>query len=65
MIMEEELLTIPLLLDNDIQIECYVIAVFDAQGKEYIALLAKEQSEEESLLLRYIYYICTLNAAFL
>lgn len=52
--MEDELLTIPLMLDNDAQIECYVIAVFDVLEKEYIALLPKEQTEEEILLFRYI-----------
>lgn len=53
-LMEDELLTIPLMLENDTQIECYVIAVFDVQGSEYIALLPKEQSEQEILLFRYI-----------
>ena len=55
--MEEELLIVPLALDNGSQIECYVIAVFDVDEREYIALLPKEQNEQEVLLFRYI----TLN----
>lgn len=49
----DELLTVPLMLEDDTQIECYVIAIFNIGVREYIALLPKDQSEQEILLFRY------------
>lgn len=43
----EEEMTITLSLDDGSEIECIVITIFEAGGKDYIALLPIEQSEEE------------------
>lgn len=49
-------LIIPLQLEDGKQIDCYVIAVFDVEEKNYIALLPEGQESEkpEVLLFRYI-----------
>ena len=47
---EEELMT--LLLDNDTEIKCSVIDIFEVEDKEYIALLPV--GEDEVLLYQYI-----------
>ena len=55
--MEEDEWTVTLTLDNDEEVECLVITVFEAAGRDYIALLPMEQSEEEEgevYLYRYI-----------
>ena len=47
---EEEFMT--LLLDNDTEVKCSVIDIFDVEDKEYIALLPV--GEDEVLLYQYI-----------
>ncbi len=47
---EEEFMT--LLLDNDTEVKCSVIDIFEAEDKEYIALLPV--GEDEVLLYQYI-----------
>lgn len=51
--MDEELVVVPLTLENGTQVNCYVIAVFDVLDKEYIALLPVEEHQDELLLFRY------------
>lgn len=53
--MEDELITIPLTLENGMQVDSYVIAVFDMDRKSYIALLPimQEGDEEEILIYQY------------
>lgn len=36
---ENETLTVTLTLDNDEELECAVLSIFEAEGREYIALL--------------------------
>ena len=36
---ENESLTVTLTLDNDKELECAVLSIFEAEGQEYIALL--------------------------
>ena len=36
---ENETLTVTLTLDNDEELECAVLSIFEAEGQEYIALL--------------------------
>ncbi len=45
---EEEVVTVTLTLDNDEVVECAVLTVYTANGKEYIALLPlNEEGESE------------------
>ena len=37
--MENEALTVTLTLDNDEELECAVLTIFETAGQEYIALL--------------------------
>lgn len=45
---EEEMETIMLTLDDDTELECGIIGVFEVEGKEYIALLPLE---DETVLI--------------
>lgn len=47
----EELETMTLILEDDRELECYVLGVFACNSKDYIALLPTE--EEDVLLYRY------------
>lgn len=52
----EEEMTVTLSLDDGTELECIVLTIFEAQGKDYIALLPMEgpESEEgEVFLYRY------------
>lgn len=40
--------TVTLTLDDDTEVECEVISIFEAAGKEYIALLPLGGEEEEN-----------------
>lgn len=55
---ENEALTVTLTLDNDEKLECAVLTVFEADSREYIALLPLNESGEYSdgpvYLYRYI-----------
>jgi len=55
--MNEEL-RVTLTLDNDEELECLVITIFEAAGKEYIALLPLDENGEnedgEVYLYRYL-----------
>lgn len=42
---DEEFQTITLTLDNNKEIECYVVAIFEEDAQEYIALLPTEEDE--------------------
>ena len=45
----EEVMTVTLTLDDDSVVECEVITIYEANGKDYIALLPlNEKSESES-----------------
>lgn len=58
MIVEEETPVIHLELEDDTEVDCAVISLFEAEGQEYIALIAVEDlesDEEESALLLYRY----------
>ena len=47
----EEMETMTLTLDDDTELECGIIGVFDVDGAEYIALLPKE--DDTVLIYRY------------
>ena len=53
--LEDELQTITLTMDDDTELECIVIGIFDFEGKDYIALSSVEENEEESDILIYGY----------
>lgn len=48
---EEELDVMYLTLDDDTELECYVLGVFECEEKEYIALLPKD--DEAVILYKY------------
>ena len=53
----DEETTVTLTLDDGSELECIVLTIFPAGGKDYIALLPMEQSEEEEgevYLYRYL-----------
>lgn len=55
----EEVMTIELTFDNDETLECAVICIFEANEKDYIALLPvdsepDEDGEEEVLIYKYL-----------
>lgn len=50
--MEEELETIILTLDDDRELECAVLGVFDVDAKDYIALVTLD--DEQVLLYEYV-----------
>lgn len=43
---ENEALTVTLTLDNDEELECGVLTIFEADGREYIALLPLNKNGE-------------------
>lgn len=43
---ENEAITVTLTLDNDQELECTVLTIFEAEDREYIALLPLDESEE-------------------
>lgn len=43
----DEVLTVTLTLDNDEEVECEVLTIYEAGGKQYIALLPLAENEEE------------------
>ena len=44
---EEQEMTVPLTLDDDTEVECVVLTVFNAGEHEYIALLPMEGADSE------------------
>lgn len=48
---DEEVPVLKITLEDDTEMECYVLGIFEVRGKEYIALLPTE--EEEVLLYEY------------
>lgn len=53
---EQEEMTVTLTLDDDTVVECVVLTIFEAGGKDYIALLpveGQESEEGEVFLYRY------------
>ena len=48
---EEDLGTVILTMDDDSELECDIIAIFTANDREYIALLAQDDEEEDSILI--------------
>ena len=44
---EEEDVTVTLTLEDDTELECLVVSIFEAGGHEYAALLPLEQEEDE------------------
>lgn len=51
--MDEPKDTVTLMLDNDEQVECAVITIFEAADREYIALLPLDNEDGEVYLYRY------------
>lgn len=54
---ENESLTVTLTLDNDEELECAVLTIFEAEGQEYIALLPldEEGSNDDGQVFLYRY----------
>lgn len=51
---ENEAMTVTLTLDNDEELDCDVVAIFEADSRQYIALLpsnADEESEDGQIFL--------------
>ena len=48
---EGEDITVTLALDDDTELECVVIAIFKVQDKDYIALLPREDNDDEQVFL--------------
>ena len=44
----EDVITVTLTLDNDEVVECVVLTTYEADGKEYIALLPLDENGESS-----------------
>ena len=44
---ENESLTVTLTLENDTELECAVLAIFEAEGTDYIALLPMDEDGGE------------------
>ena len=57
-ISEEEIDTVTLTLEDDTDLECMILGIYEAGGKEYIALLPIAENEDEDdgevLIYRYI-----------
>lgn len=54
---DDEELFVTLTLDDDSEVDCEVIAIYEAEGKDYIALLPTEgQEHEEGEVFIYKYY---------
>lgn len=51
---EEDLGTVILTMDDDSELECDIIAIFSANDREYIALLAQDDEEDSILIYRFI-----------
>ena len=51
----EEVLTVTLTLDNDEVVECAVLTTYEANGKEYIALLPLDENGENESGDVYLY----------
>ena len=58
---ENESLTVTLTLDNDEELECAVLTIYEVEGQEYIALLPldEEGSNDEGQV-----YLCLLYTSF-
>lgn len=52
---ENESLTVTLTLENDTELECSVLAIFEAEGTEYIALLPMDENGENEDGQVYLY----------
>ena len=52
---ENESLTVTLTLENDAELECTVLAIFEAEGTEYIALLPMDENGESEDSQVYLY----------
>lgn len=54
---ENEALTVTLTLDNDEELECAVLTIFETEGQEYIALLPldEEGNNEDGQVFLYRY----------
>lgn len=52
---ENEALTVTLTLDNDEELECAVLAIFESQDQEYIALLPLDENGESDDGQVYLY----------
>ena len=53
--LEEDVITVPLTLDNDEVVECAVLTTYEAGGNEYIALLPMDEAGEEATVDVYLY----------
>ena len=52
---ENESLTVTLTLENDTELECAVLAIFEAEGTDYIALLPMDEDGESDDGQVYLY----------
>lgn len=52
---ENESLTVTLTLDNDEELECAVLTIFEAEGREYIALLPLDENGDNDDGQVYLY----------
>ena len=52
---EKETLTVTLTLDNEEELECAVLAIFDTEGQDYIALLPLNENGENDEGQVYLY----------
>lgn len=52
---ENESLTVTLTLDNDEELECAVLTIFESEGKQYIALLPLNEEGENPDSQIYLY----------
>ena len=52
---ENESLTVTLTLENDTELECAVLAIFEAEGTDYIALLPMDEDRESDDGQVYLY----------
>ena len=50
---ENESLTVTLTLDNDEELECDVLTIFDVDGQQYIALLPQNNDGEDGQIYLY------------
>lgn len=52
---EDDLGTVILTMDDESELECEIIAIFPANGRQYIALFADEGEDEDGSILIYRY----------
>ena len=52
---ENESLTVTLTLENDEELECAVLTIFEADGREYIALLPLDENGDNDYGQVYLY----------